>query len=902
MTSSPPSPSPLGLATIVTPRGALRLERTEAAVPLDGAVAARLEAAFARGAGHGLLQLGLAEARSRLPADLAFWRGLAMGFIAARCRAGEASRPEPSEAEIARLADEAPPMQGGEYLDAVALATLWRELAQAFEDELAASGASLDAFLAARDSRWRHVGRVHFHLAENRKDAERPFAFLATYAPGLASHGEVRHAPLGAALREYAGSGAKVELLRLLEPVSRASESCAWVKAIVDSGEIFHPLRWTPAEAMRLLEDVATLEQAGLVVRMPAGWPGARPSRPKVEATVGAKAPSLVGAEQLLDFAVDVTLDGETLSREEIEGLLAATDGLAMLRGKWVEVDHAKLKAALDRYAEIERLALQEGVSFGKAMRLLAGADLGEREAAPDAAAWGQVKAGDWLAETLAACRRPEALAAALPGDELKATLRPYQDVGVRWLGFLIRLGLGACLADDMGLGKTLQVLALMLTMARRAKPARPSLIVAPASLLANWASEAERFAPSLAVFVAHPAFSPPDLLKAPGDRLAASDLVITSYAALLRLGWIGRTRWRVVVVDEAQGIKNPAAKQTRAVKALEADARIALTGTPVENNLSDLWSIFDFLNPGLLGSAKAFQAFAKRLANQATPSYAPLRKLIAPYILRRMKTDRSVIADLPDKTEVIAYCGLTRKQAALYQTTVESFERRLKESSDDIGRRGLVLATLMRLKQICNHAAHGLDRGGPWPSEDSGKFARLAEIAATIASRQEKLLVFTQFTEIIEPLCAQLAGVFGRPGLSLSGDTAVGRRKELVRTFQEDERVPFFVLSLKAGGSGLTLTAASHVAHFDRWWNPAVENQATDRAFRIGQKRNVLVHKLVCRGTIEERIDALIESKRRMAEDLLSGGGEINLTELGDRELLDLVRLDLDAATKEAL
>ena len=239
MTSSPPTPSPLALATVVTPRSALRLERTETAVPLDDAVAARLEAAFARGAGHGLLQLGLAEARSRLPADLAFWRGLAMGFVAARCRAGETQPPEPSNEELTRLADEAPPMRGGEYLDAAALSALWRELAEAFEDELAASGASLDAFLAARDSRWRHVGRVHFHLAENRKDAERPFAFLATYAPGFAAHGEVRHAPLGAALREYAGAGAKAELLRLLEPVSRASESCAWLKAIVELGRDF---------------------------------------------------------------------------------------------------------------------------------------------------------------------------------------------------------------------------------------------------------------------------------------------------------------------------------------------------------------------------------------------------------------------------------------------------------------------------------------------------------------------------------------------------------------------------------------------------------------------------------------------------------------------------------------
>jgi non-specific serine/threonine protein kinase len=530
-------------------------------------------------------------------------------------------------------------------------------------------------------------------------------------------------------------------------------------------------------------------------------------------------------------------------------------------------------------------------------MRLIAGADIGGGETAPATASWTQVNAGAWLAEALRSLRRPEALADALPGDRLKATLRPYQEAGVRWLGFLVRLGLGACLADDMGLGKTLQTLALVLTLKQEA-PERACLIVAPASLLANWAAEAERFAPSLRVFVAHPAFAEPETLKAPEAAVAGADLVIVSYGALLRLDWLIKTRWRLVVIDEAQAIKNAGAKQTRAVKACQADARIALTGTPVENDLSDLWSIFDFLNPGLLGPPKAFQSFAKRLAQATPPSYAPLRKLISPYILRRMKTDRSVIADLPDKTEVKAWCSLSRKQAAIYQATVAEFERRLKES-DGMTRRGLVLSTLMRLKQICNHAAHGL--GGGWDAADSGKFARLSEIAATVASRQEKLIVFTQFAEIVPPLGDHLGRAFGRPGLALTGETAVAKRKALVKAFQEDADAPFFVLSLKAGGSGLTLTAASHVVHFDRWWNPAVENQATDRAFRIGQKRNVLVHKFVCRGTIEERIDALIESKRQLAEDLLSGGGEINLTELGDRELLDLIRLDLDAATKEA-
>ena len=884
------APMSRSLTTILTPHGALRLDAGEGG-GLDEALGRRIEAAFARGAGRGLLHLALGEAGAALPPDLAYWRGLALRFVAARCRE---DAPAP---DFARLADEAPPMPGGEYLDEAALAVLWQELRQAFDAELAESGETLDAYLAARDSRWRHVGRVHFNLAENRKDAERPFAFIATYVPGVAAQGGLRHAPLGAALREYAGAGAKSELLKLLEPVSRASQARAWLKEIVDSGEIFHPLRWTPAEAMVLLGDVPALEEAGLVVRMPAGWPGARPSRPKVAATVGADRPSLVGAERMLDFQVAVTLDGEPLTPEEIARLLASTDGLSLLRGKWVEVDAQRLKAALDRYGEIERLARKEGVTFAQAMRLLAGADIGGSDTAPATAAWAQVSAGEWLADTLANLRRPEALQAALPGEPLKATLRPYQEAGVRWLGFLVRLGLGACLADDMGLGKTLQTLALVLTLARETAR-RPCLIVAPASLLANWAAEAERFAPSLRVFVAHPAFTPPETLKAPGEALEAADLVVTSYSALLRLDWIGQTRWRLVAIDEAQAIKNAAAKQTRAVKALQADARVALTGTPVENNLSDLWSIFDFLNPGLLGSGKAFQSFAKKLAAQTPPSYTPLRKLVAPYILRRMKTDRSVIADLPDKTEVKAWCGLSRKQAALYQTAVEEFERRLKQS-DGIERRGLVLSTLMRLKQICNHAAHGV--GGSWDAEDSGKFARLAEIAGTIASRQEKLLAFTQFAEAVAPLGAQLERVFGRPGLALSGDTAIAKRKTLVKTFQEDERVPFFVLSLKAGGSGLTLTAANHVVHFDRWWNPAVENQATDRAFRIGQKRNVLVHKFVCRGTIEERIDNLIESKRRMADELLSGGGEVNLTELGDRDLLDLVRLDLDAATKEA-
>ena len=367
-------------------------------------------------------------------------------------------------------------------------------------------------------------------------------------------------------------------------------------------------------------------------------------------------------------------------------------------------------------------------------------------------------------------------------------------------------------------------------------------------------------------------------------------------YATLLRLGWISETHWRLVVLDEAQVVKNPNTKQTKAVKSLSAKGRIVLTGTPIENNLRDLWSIFDFVNPGLLGSSKAFASFVKTLA--------------AACLLRAAASARAALYPAPPQERQEHHCRsagqgrdqgchLTRKQAALYQAAVAELEERLKQSGDGIARRGLVLSTLMRLKQICNHPTQWLGDGA-YDEEDSGKFARLREIAETIGSRQEKLLVFTQFKEIIPPVEKLLGAAFGRPGLVLHGETPVAKRKELVKKFQEDERTPFFVLSIKAGGAGLNLTSASHVVHFDRWWNPAVENQATDRAYRIGQKRNVLVHKFVCRGTIEDRIDQLIESKRQLAEDFLGAGGEINLTEMGDRELLSLVALDLDAAMKE--
>jgi len=891
----------------LTPHGRLALVCAADAPPLPVALAERLQALGALEPGPLLLGLGAEQVGVALPPGIAWWRDLAVRYLTALCTLPEAAEqhagrvPEPDAAELQALAWSAPPMIGAEYLTVEVLQQQWHALDTALHAALQTSGLPLGAFLKARNPAWNLVGRVHLHLAENRKDPESPFAFLATYTTGLSAQGKGQHRPLGEAFRQYADAADKERLLALLAPLQRAGEVCPWLKGLIDRREVFRPLRFGVGEALAFLHDVPALEHAGVVVRLPAQWRANRPARATVSATVGERAPSLVGQDALLDFHASVCIDGEPLTDAEVTTLLADSRGLVFIRGQWVQVDPQRLQRTLSQFQRVERLASEQGLGFFDAMRLLAGAPaaIGGQDVAADHE-WAQVNAGPWLAETLAALRGPQGLAAVDVGSDLHASLRPYQQHGLRWLHLLSRLRLGACLADDMGLGKTIQVLALLLVRKRAEGPA-PSLLLAPASLLANWAQEAARFAPGLRVLVAHTSEMPAKTLGAlPAEELARSDLVITSYGSVHRFDWIKDTAWRLVILDEAQAIKNPGTRQTQAVKRLKAGSRLALTGTPIENRLSDLWSLFDFVNPGLLGSAKAFATLTRRLAD-SPGGYSPLRRLVQPYILRRLKTDKTVINDLPDKIEQNAYCGLSRKQAALYQQAVDDLSRALEDGQEGVERKGLVLAFLTRFKQVCNHPSQWLGDGA-WAEPDSGKLARLRELAEVVAAKQEKMLLFSQYAEATAPLAAFLGSIFGRGGCVLTGDTTVKRRQELVSQFQADESVPFFVLSLKAGGSGLNLTAASHVVHFDRWWNPAVENQATDRAFRIGQKRNVLVHKFICRGTVEERIDAMIQDKRQLAADLLdAAGAELRLTELSDAELLRLVRLDLTTATGEA-
>ena len=861
--------------------------------------------AFATSQAAGIFALAAGKPETPLSPSLAFWRDLGGRYLDQRCRTPKGADVAPLEpppaSEWADTIAGAPPMTGGEYLSAGLLETTWRNLDAWVREEVAGSGDELSKWLRKNAPMWHQVGRVCFHLAENARDPDYPFAFLATYAPRLSRTGRVQYQPLSKALEEHAGRHDKKALIELLSPVHLASQTSAFVKELVGSGDLFHPLAWTPGEAYRFLREVPGLEESGLLVRLPDWW-RKRP-KPRVSVTIGEENQSRFGVDSMLDFNVALALGGEQLTEEEWQELLAAGDGLVRLKGQWVEVDRERITEALEHWKRVEAAA-GDGISFVEGMRLLAGAtaDLGVEDGSEEEARdWSVVSAGQGLSKILTDLRDPSQLAAAKPGRALHGTLRPYQESGLNWLWLLTRLGLGACLADDMGLGKTIQVLSLLLVSKKQTGSSkRPSLLVLPASLLANWKAELHRFAPSLTTRFVHPSETDAAELAAlaedPGRSLAETDLVLTTYGMVLRKEWLQEVAWRFVILDEAQAIKNPGARQTRAVKKLKGEARIALTGTPVENRLSDLWSLFDFLCPGLLGSATRFKQFAKALGAREHDRYAPLRNLVAPYILRRLKTDKSVIADLPDKTEMKVFCGLAKSQAALYRRSVQELTTALGET-EGTKRRGLVLAFLMRFKQICNHPSNFLGDDAYAPG-DSGKFARLGSICEEIASRQEKALIFTQFKEMTAPLAAFLGEVFGREGLILHGGVAVKKRRAMVEAFQREDGPPYFVLSLKAGGTGLNLTEASHVIHFDRWWNPAVENQATDRAFRIGQKQNVLVHKFICRGTIEEKIDELIEQKTALAGDLLEGGAAALLTEMGNEELIQLVSLDVDRST----
>lgn len=801
----------------------------------------------------------------------------------------ERCRPD-AMARLAILAS-VPPMVGGEYWRDDVLVSLFADIERALADAVDAFGADLLAFVQTLGAGWRDLGKVSLHLAENKgdKSGSRPFAFLATFVNRADSDGKVRHLPLSAALKAYATRPAA--LGRILAPLEAAAKDDKFLASMLETRRIFQPCALTVGEAYGFLKGIAGYEQAGLLVRTGRLW-ARNPPKAKVTLTVGKAPGGGLNGHALCEFDAAVTLDGETLTEEEVRLLAESREGLVRIRGEWVMADPTKIQELLAHWKEARRL-VGDGVTMAQALRLLAGGGLDSLadEGGSDGESV-EVRANGELKELLTALIHPQSDEREQWTNGLGEILRPYQKAGVAYLRRTLSAGLGACLADDMGLGKTLQVLTLVAGWKQRGElSAEPVLIVMPASLLANWRAEAAKFTPDLRVGVIHPTDAKwrERGKTAAEDFVRGCDLVLTTYGQFTRMKELAKLPFYAVIADEAQAIKNPGSGQSKAVRSVASPRRLALTGTPVENRLTDLWSIFDFVNPGLLGGITAF-----RKATDKTGDYSVVRRLTRPFILRRLKTDKSIISDLPDKTELDVTTALSRKQALLYARTVEELRRALEETNGEgstMRRKGLVLAYMLKFKQICDHPALYLGTDAYRP-EDSGKFLVLGERAAEVAARQEKMLVFTQYREMCEPLADYLATVFGREGLVLHGGTPVATRGKLVREFQDPGGPPFFVLSVKAAGTGLTLTAANHVVHFDRWWNPAVENQASDRAYRIGQKRNVLIHKFVTPGTLEERIDEMIKAKQGLADALFADGGEKLVTEMSDAELMDFVRL----------
>ncbi len=682
----------------------------------------------------------------------------------------------------------------------------------------------------------------------------------------------------------YAGAALELEGNRYEHPAHTA------LRALARAGRVFSPLRpalegprpcalrWDALTAWRFLsEGRAVLEDAGIRVIVPDAFDGAGQQRIRARIRIFGPKDDFT-LDQALDFRWEVTLGERVIEGKEFKGLLQSGDPIVLFKGQWVLLDPNEL-------ARLPDGVLQQGqLTAAEALRA---ALVGSYQGVP-------VIADDRLQKILAVLREPPN---ALPPVGFRGRLRPYQKTGLAWLSALGQLGLGACLADDMGLGKTVQLIAHILRRWEKqsAMTRRPCLIVCPTSVVGNWEREFIRFAPGLGVTRYH---GPDRNTRA----FKTSDVVITTYGLLVRDIRILRARdWDVVALDEAQAIKNPDSRRARSAAKLKARHRVAMSGTPIENKLDELWSLFHFLIPGLLGPRSRFRRLVaqpiERFGDQERA--AQLRQGIQPFLLRRLKTDPKVISDLPEKIERTEYTALMPEQAELYQRTVRHFMDHIQNSTD-MERRGQVLAMLTALKQVCNHPSHYLDDDGPLAGR-SGKLERTQEILDAIVARGEHTLVFTQYRQMGNRLKDHLQQRYKRPVPFLHGGTPQHVREEMVRSFQhDDDAAPIFLVSLRAGGTGLNLTRATHVIHYDRWWNPAVEDQATDRAFRIGQHDNVMVHKLVVQGTLEERIDAILQDKRQLAEQVV-GGGERWVTELDDDALRELVMLGDDAVVEDA-
>lgn len=768
-----------------------------------------------------------------------------------------------SNGEINEIIEETPYIIGSENICKKWLIDLFNKLNEIFYDEINDFDGSTSEYFQKRNRNIQIPSRIYFHLVENTKSNDYPFAFLATYT--ALKDNRIVYYPLKYALEEFKND--KKRLNKLISSITDVSKDSSFIKKLVDKGEIFHPLNFSEEDAFTFLKELVIYENNGIVCRIPNWWV-TRDSSNKISIDLQEKIQEGMGFMNpyaIITLAPSMIYNGIEITKAEIMQLLNQNEGLAHIKGKWIENNHQKLEELLENYEYYS----QDGTSLSEILQIISG--IKESECNNQIVI--EFARKDWLKQFIN--KQFFSVNENVIGSNFKGKLRPYQFDAFKWLYGMNKLNFGVCLADDMGLGKTIEVLSFLDKY--KEENGKNVLLIIPASLIENWKHEIKKFTPELDYFV----------LK--GNKNITngktnSFLTITTYQTAAKSDYLDTINWDLIILDEAQAIKNYETITTRKIKSLKTRMRIALTGTPIENNLLNLWSIFDFINPGLLGTRKQFKEFSKTLETDVE-QFKNLKVLIEPFILRRLKSDKSIINDLPEKIETDVYINLTKNQIILYKNRIDELEKQMNASKTEFEAKGKVLNAIMSLKQICNHPSQYLGKMD-YQLEESGKFVELKNICENIFEKREKVLVFTQFKEIIPALNNILKDIFKIEGYCIDGDTTLSVRDKYVNSFQNDD-IPYMILSVKTGGVGLNLTAAQNVIHFDRWWNPAVEDQATDRTYRIGQKENVSVFKFITADTIEEIINEMLKVKKDLADKYINSVDDNVMNKLSSQEIL---------------
>lgn len=769
------------------------------------------------------------------------------------------------ELDLNELLDEIPFCVGNEFINLDWIKNIINKLLDVYKDEISKFKGSIDLYFTNKNKTLIVPSRVYFHMVEA-LNGDEPFAFMVTYT--TINDGSIKHFPLRQALKEY--SNMENEFCELTKSLYKVAKESKFINKLIQSGEIFSPIYLNTEEAYIFLKEISIYEKYGIVCRIPNWW-NQRNKSTSIEVDIEQKKKDGFGyfnIGNLIGFSPKMKYQGIEITQDEIEELLVKTEGLSVIKGKWVEIDKIKLKKLLDEYEIIKN----DGSSFSELVHYA------RVHTYQDDDIKVEFTNENWIQNLINKNLEtaPELLDIS---SDFNGILRPYQLDGFKWLLGMSQFGFGVCLADDMGLGKTIQILAFLLSYSKYSN--KHVLLIVPASLLGNWEREIQKFTPTLDYYIARYVNS--DALK-----IKKAFLTITTYQVSQSLTILYDLDWGITILDEAQAIKNPDTKTAKKIKSIRRETSIALTGTPIENNLLNLWSVFDFLNPGLLGSESEFRR-NYNIKSSKTDNVSSLSKIIKPFILRRLKTDKKIIDDLPEKNENVLFTELTKKQVVLYKKIVSELEEKKISEENQFSQKRIVLTAILHLKQICNHPSQ-FTGDEDFSIFDSGKFVALKELCETIFEKREKALIFTQFKEITEPLNNLLKDVFHKEGFVITGDTSNTQRDKYVNEFQDGD-VPYMILSLKAAGVGLNLTSATNVIHFDRWWNPAVENQATDRAYRIGQKKCVNVYKFTTKDTIEEIIAALMETKTKLSDSVLDNVDNNVFNKLSTDELLKAIQ-----------